>query len=204
METNLISPEPETRAALRLASQVIFSCLRCHIFSGVIYFLWLITIHQVVSSLPLQMTLYFNLIYFPCWLAVGIIILFIESEAFWAFQQYSQLRVLRKIQVILMVATVKFSLLNYLYKFVLVTILVAVIIIEVMSKCYTFHSSGCCTSPTLIFHVITFNFFLPNHLLLLFFPNSLIVFPYCCCCGSLYLCILKVGSFHGVAVLSRL
>ena len=76
METNLISPEPETRAALRLASQVSFSCL------GVIYFLWLITIHQVVSSLPLQMTLYFNLIYFPCWLAVGIIILFIESEAF--------------------------------------------------------------------------------------------------------------------------
>ena len=76
METNLISPEPETRAALRLASQVIFSCLRCHIFSGVIYFLWLITVHQVVSSLPLQMTLYFNLIYFPCWLAVGIIILF--------------------------------------------------------------------------------------------------------------------------------
>ena len=76
METNLISPEPETRAALRLASQVIFSCLQCHIFSGVIYFLWLITVHQVVSSLPLQMTLYFNLIYFPCWLAVGIIILF--------------------------------------------------------------------------------------------------------------------------------
>ena len=32
METNLISPEPETRAALRLASQVSFSCL------GVIYF----------------------------------------------------------------------------------------------------------------------------------------------------------------------
>ena len=40
-----------------------------------------------------------------------------------------------------MVATVKFSLLNYLYKFVLVTILVAVIIIEVMSKCDNFHSS---------------------------------------------------------------
>ena len=38
------------------------------------------------------------------------------------------------IQVILMVAMVKFSLLNYLYKFVLVTILVAVIIIEVFSS----------------------------------------------------------------------
>ena len=37
-----------------------------------------------------------------------------------------------------MVATVKFSLLNYLYKFVLVTILVAVIIIEVMSKFYMY------------------------------------------------------------------
>ena len=91
------------------------------------------------------MTLYFNLIYFPCWLAVGIIILFIshfiESKALWAFKQYNRLRVLRKIQVILMVATVKFSLLNYLYKFVLVTILVAVIIIEVMSKCDNLHSS---------------------------------------------------------------
>ena len=29
---------------------------------------------QVVSSLPLQMTLYLNLIYFPCWLAVITII----------------------------------------------------------------------------------------------------------------------------------
>lgn len=37
-------------------------------------------------------------------------------------------------QVILMVAMVKFSLLNYLYKFVLVTILVAVMIIEVSSS----------------------------------------------------------------------
>ena len=32
----------------------------------------------------------------------------------------------------------------------------------------------------------------------------LVPFPYCCCYGSLYLCILKVGSFHGVVVLSRL
>ena len=49
------------------------------------------------------MVLYLNVIYFPCWLGVTI-----------------------------MVTSVKFHLLNYLYKFVLVTILVAVIIIEVV------------------------------------------------------------------------
>ena len=207
METNLISPEPETRAALRLASQVIFSCLmsyifRCHIFP--------LTDHSPPGgfkpSPPDDPLLQPDLLSL---LACGwhhFIILFIESEAFWAFQQYSQLRVLRKIQVILMVATVKFSLLNYLYKFVLVTILVAVIIIEVMSKCHTFHSSGCCTLyiANLDHSCHHLQSFLPNHLLLFSFPNSLIVFLYCCCCGSLYLCILKVGSFHGVAVLSGL
>ena len=59
--------------------------------------------NQLVSNLPLQMVLYLNVIYFPCWLGVTI-----------------------------MVTSVKFHLLNYLYKFVLVTILVAVIIIEVV------------------------------------------------------------------------
>eukprot|EP00090_Calanus_glacialis_P006291 TRINITY_DN14910_c1_g3_i1.p1 TRINITY_DN14910_c1_g3~~TRINITY_DN14910_c1_g3_i1.p1 ORF type:complete len:184 (+),score=41.86 TRINITY_DN14910_c1_g3_i1:80-553(+) len=59
--------------------------------------------NQVVSSLPLQMVLYLNVIYFPFWLAVT-----------------------------MMVTTVKYHLLNYLYKFVLVTVLVAVIIIEVV------------------------------------------------------------------------
>ena len=78
------------------------------------------------------MTLYLNLIYFPCWLAVLIInnnILFVIS-----FTIYMSMMMLRVIQVVLMVAMVKFSLLNYLYKFVLVTILVAVIIIEVFSS----------------------------------------------------------------------
>ena len=59
--------------------------------------------NQLVSNLPLQVLLYLNVIYFPCWLGV-----------------------------ILMVTSVKYHLLNYLYKFVLVTILVAVIIIEVV------------------------------------------------------------------------
>ena len=47
--------------------------------------------------------LYFNVVYFPFWLIVTI-----------------------------MVITIKYHLLNYLYKFVLVTILVAVIIIELV------------------------------------------------------------------------
>merc|ERR1712050_120815 len=59
--------------------------------------------NQVVSSLPLQVTLYLNAMYFPCWLAVTV-----------------------------MVTSVKYQLLNYLYKFVLVTVLVAVIIIEIV------------------------------------------------------------------------
>ena len=59
--------------------------------------------NQLMSNLPLQVLLYLNVIYFPCWLSV-----------------------------ILMVVSVKYHLLNYLYKFVLVTILVAVIIIEIV------------------------------------------------------------------------
>merc|ERR1711953_1409342 len=59
--------------------------------------------NQVVSSLPLQLVLYFNVIYFPFWLSVTI-----------------------------MVMTIKDHLLNYLYKFVLVTVIVAVIIIELV------------------------------------------------------------------------
>merc|ERR1711953_1412726 len=59
--------------------------------------------NQVVSSLALQLVLYFNVVYFPFWLSVTI-----------------------------MVITIKYHLLNYLYKFVLVTILVAVIIIELV------------------------------------------------------------------------
>ena len=59
--------------------------------------------NQVVSSLPLQVALYLNVMYFPCWLAVTV-----------------------------MVTSVKYQLLNYLYKFVLVTVLVAVIVIEIV------------------------------------------------------------------------
>ena len=59
--------------------------------------------NQLVSNLPLQVLLYLNVVYFPCWLGVT-----------------------------LMVCTVKYHLLNYLYKFVLVTVLVAIVIIEVV------------------------------------------------------------------------
>ena len=89
---------------------------------------------QVVSSLPLQMTLYLNIIYFPCWLAVIIIINIVSVINFTIHMMMMMMMIIRIIQVILMVAMVKFSLLNYLYKFVLVTILVAVIIIEVSSS----------------------------------------------------------------------
>ena len=59
--------------------------------------------NKVVSSLPLQLVLYLNLLYFPCWLGVTIL-----------------------------VTSLKYHLLNYLYQFVLITVLVAVIVIEIV------------------------------------------------------------------------
>ena len=58
--------------------------------------------HEIVTDLPLQMCLFFNLCYFPFWLITSIVI-----------------------------AYVKFEHLNYLYKFILVTLLVATTIIEI-------------------------------------------------------------------------
>lgn len=58
--------------------------------------------NEIVSNLPLQMSLFFNLCYFPFWLVISIVI-----------------------------AYVKYQYLNYLYKFILVTVLVAATIIEV-------------------------------------------------------------------------
>ena len=57
-----------------------------------------------LQLLPLpQVVLYLNVVYFPCWLSVT-----------------------------LMVTAVKYQYLNYLYKFVLVTVLAAATIIEVV------------------------------------------------------------------------
>ena len=58
--------------------------------------------HEIVSDLPLQMSLFFNACYFPFWLIAS------------ATTTY-----------------IKYQYLNYLYKFILVTVLVAVILIEV-------------------------------------------------------------------------
>ena len=57
---------------------------------------------EIVSDLPLQMCLFFNVCYFPFWLAVEVTIL-----------------------------CMKYLYLNYLYKFILITVLVAVLLIEV-------------------------------------------------------------------------
>ena len=59
--------------------------------------------NEIVSDLPLQMALFFNVCYFPAWLIISIVI-----------------------------TTVKYDHLNYLYKFVLVTVLVAATIIEII------------------------------------------------------------------------
>ena len=58
--------------------------------------------HEIVSDLPLQVCLFFNACYFPFWLACE-----------------------------LASASAKYQHLNYLYKIVLVTVLVAVVLIEV-------------------------------------------------------------------------
>ena len=59
--------------------------------------------NEIVSDLPLQMALFFNVCYFPAWLIISIVI-----------------------------TTVKYDHLNYLYKFVLVTVLVAATVIEII------------------------------------------------------------------------
>ena len=58
--------------------------------------------NEIVTDLPLQMCLFFNVCYFPFWLVICLSILY-----------------------------VKYTYLNYLYKFILVTVLVAVVLIEV-------------------------------------------------------------------------
>ena len=58
---------------------------------------------EIVSDLPLQMCLFFNVCYFPFWLIISLLITY-----------------------------VKYAHLNYLYKFILVTVLVAAIVIEVV------------------------------------------------------------------------
>ena len=57
--------------------------------------------NEIVSHLHLQMCLFFNLCYFPFWLAVTIV-----------------------------ATVIKYNLLNYLYQFILLTVLVAVVLIE--------------------------------------------------------------------------
>ena len=57
--------------------------------------------NEIVSDLSLQMALFFNVCYFPAWITISIIM-----------------------------TTVKYDSLNYLYKFILVTVLVAVTVIE--------------------------------------------------------------------------
>ncbi|XP_040570796.1 transmembrane protein 17 [Lepeophtheirus salmonis] len=59
--------------------------------------------NEIVSSLPLQMSLFFNVIYFPFWFLIS-----------------------------LLSTIVKYTYLNYLYKFILLTVLIAVVIIEVI------------------------------------------------------------------------
>ena len=59
--------------------------------------------NEIVSDLPLQMALFFNVCYFPAWLIMSIVI-----------------------------TTVKYEYLNYLYKFILVTVLIAATIIEII------------------------------------------------------------------------
>ena len=59
--------------------------------------------NEIVTDLPLQMSLFFNVCYFPPWLIISITI-----------------------------AEVKYDSLNYLYKFILVTVLIAITVIEIV------------------------------------------------------------------------
>ncbi|TRY69058.1 hypothetical protein TCAL_04134 [Tigriopus californicus] len=59
--------------------------------------------HEIVTNLSLQMCLFFNVCYFPFWLIISILI-----------------------------TSLKYEHLNYLYKFILVTVLAATIAIEIV------------------------------------------------------------------------
>eukprot|EP00095_Tigriopus_kingsejongensis_P006573 maker-scaffold807_size94382-snap-gene-0.21 protein:Tk06573 transcript:maker-scaffold807_size94382-snap-gene-0.21-mRNA-1 annotation:"transmembrane protein 17-like" len=59
--------------------------------------------HEVVTNLSLQMCLFFNVCYFPFWLIISVLITHLKYEH-----------------------------LNYLYKFILITVLVAIIVIEIV------------------------------------------------------------------------
>ena len=79
--------------------------------------------NEIVSDLPLQMSLFFNVCYFPAWLIMSIVI-----------------------------TAVKYEHLNYLYKFILVTVLVAITAIEII-RLYLGYLGNLTEKVTLIVYV---------------------------------------------------
>merc|ERR1711953_1603510 len=131
--------------------------------------------NQVVSSLPLQLVLYFNVIYFPFWLGVTV-----------------------------MVMTIKYHLLNYLYKFVPVTVIVAVIIIELVRLYLGYLGNLTEKVPELAgFWLLTILLQLPLQAFLLF-NTDLILVPVEKAAGSVMLVLVVAELICGFLALRRI
>ncbi|XP_034243312.1 transmembrane protein 17-like [Thrips palmi] len=98
--------------------------------------------HEITSCLPLQMSLYFNVIFFPFWIATTLTML-----------------------------SFKYEYLSTIYKFILILILVCLIIIECVRLYLGYLGNLSEKVPELAgFWVLSIVLQLPLHLLLLFSP----------------------------------
>ena len=131
--------------------------------------------NQLMSNLPLQVLLYLNVVYFPCWLGV-----------------------------ILTVCSVKYHLLNYLYKFVLVTVLVAIVIIEIVRLYLGYLGNLTEKVPELAgFWLLTILLQLPLQGFLLF-NTDLILVPLETSAGSVMMILILLELLAGFVALRRI
>lgn len=131
--------------------------------------------NEIVTDLALQMCLFFNLCYFPFWLAISIVI-----------------------------AYVKYDHLNYLYKFVLVTILVATTVIE-MTRLYLGYLGNLTEKvPELAgFWLLTVLLQLPMQGFLLF-NEDLVILPMERAANILMVLMVLIELFVGFIALRRI
>merc|ERR1712156_339183 len=131
--------------------------------------------NEIVTDLPLQICLFFNLCYFPFWLIISIVI-----------------------------AYVKYEHLNYLYKFILVTILVATTIIEITRLYLGYLGNLGEKVPELAgFWLLTVLLQLPMQGFLLF-NEDLVILPMERAAGSVMLVLVVAELVCGFLALRRI
>ncbi len=130
---------------------------------------------DIVTDLPLQMCLFFNLCYFPFWLIISAVVTY-----------------------------VKYDHLNYLYKFILVTVLVATTIIEVTRLYLGYLGNLTEKVPELAgFWLLTVLLQLPMQGFLLF-NEDLVILPMERAANSLMVLMVLVELVVGFGALRRI